>query len=352
MNARHLVGLCGALALLAACRPVAPMTEQSAAMTLEQQKVHNAMSAGLPAIANDATVMDGGNELGKGSNGWTCVTDDPMSPLDDPMCFNASWGQLIGTEPNAEREAQKLFGLNYMLKGGAVADNANPAATEPPEGMDWVIDAPHVMLVSSSDLDPATYPTDHHWGGPYIMFEGTPAEHLMIPITGEGLPSADDPIQNAMSAAPLRVAENAAILGVTAEGQLEEVRPGTNGWTCLPDDPTTPTNDPLCGDAQWLEWIDAFFTGREPDITAVGVAYMLQGGSGASASDPTLTAPPEGQGWMVDGPHIMVVAPWDLDPDVYSTDPMSGEPYIMFAGTPYEHLMVPVTEMPVAEMRY
>ena len=34
------------------------------------------------------------------------------------------------------------------------------------------------MVVSSAGLDPSVYPTDHHWGGPYIMFEGAPAEHL------------------------------------------------------------------------------------------------------------------------------------------------------------------------------
>jgi hypothetical protein len=55
--------------------------------------------------------------------------------------------------------------------------------------------------------------------------------------------------------------------------------------------------------------------------------------------------PPEGQDWVVDGPHIMVVGPQKLDPALYSAEHQSGMPYIMFAGTPYEHLMVPFTEM-------
>jgi hypothetical protein len=29
-------------------------------------------------------------------------------------------------------------------------------------------------------------------------------------------------------------------------------------------------------------------------------------------------------------------------PKVYSTDPTTGKPWIMWPGTPYEHLMVPV----------
>jgi hypothetical protein len=148
-----------------------------------------------------------------------------------------------------------------------------------------------------------------------------------------------------MSAAPLRVSENAAIVDWPSEagGDLVELRAGDNGWTCLTDDPATPTNDPMCLDAQWMEWLNAFLEGREPEITAIGIAYMLQGGSAASSSDPALTAPPAGEEWMIDPPHFMVVAPWDLDPAIYPTDPHAGGPYIMFEGTPYEHLMVPVT---------
>ena len=37
----------------------------------------------------------------------------------------------------------------------------------------------------------------------------------------------------------------------------------------------------------------------------------------------------------------MVVYPEPLDPTL-SHDPDSGGPYVMFAGTPYEHLMIPV----------
>jgi hypothetical protein len=39
------------------------------------------------------------------------------------------------------------------------------------------------MIISPDDLDPAVYSTDPHSGGPWIMFGGTPAEHLMVPVT-------------------------------------------------------------------------------------------------------------------------------------------------------------------------
>lgn len=47
---------------------------------------------------------------------------------------------------------------------------------------------------------------------------------------------------------------------------------------------------------------------------------------------------------MTTPPHVMLLLPGDLDQSVFSTDPDSGEPWIMWAGTPYEHLMMPVAE--------
>ena len=69
---------------------------------------------------------------------------------------------------------------------------------------------------------------------------------------------------------------------------------------------------------------------------------MLQGGSDASNTDPFATEPAAGEEWMTSPPHIMILMPGDLDQTVFSTDPHSGGPWIMWAGTPYEHIMMPV----------
>ena len=45
---------------------------------------------------------------------------------------------------------------------------------------------------------------------------------------------------------------------------------------------------------------------------------------------------------MKEQPHIMVLVPGNLDPKAHSPDPHSGGPWIMWGGTPYEHLMVPI----------
>ena len=48
---------------------------------------------------------------------------------------------------------------------------------------------------------------------------------------------------------------------------------------------------------------------------------------------------------LVDPPLVIFVSPGeDLKPSDFPTDPMLGRPFIMFEGTPYEHLMIPVKD--------
>ena len=155
--------------------------------------------------------------------------------------------------------------------------------------------------------------------------------------------TAEDKIDNAMSAGPALIATEATVLDwpATATGDLSELRKGTNGWTCLPNYPGSPGNDPLCVDAKAMEWFKAYMSKKEPKMTQAGIGYMLQGGSDASNTDPFAEKPAPGEDWMTAPPHIMVFSAGKLDPKVYGTE-MNGGPWIMWAGTPYEHLMIPV----------
>jgi hypothetical protein len=71
-----------------------------------------------------------------------------------------------------------------MLAGNDTApSNTDPYAMAPPEGADWIKTGPHVMIVNAVGM------LAGYSGGenpdttkPYIMWEGTPYEHLMIPI--------------------------------------------------------------------------------------------------------------------------------------------------------------------------
>lgn len=151
-----------------------------------------------------------------------------------------------------------------------------------------------------------------------------------------------DRVAIAMSGAPSAIAAAATIMDFDASGTLVELRAGTNGWMCLPDDnPAAPGDAPMCLDETWQQWMGAYMARETPRISRVGVSYMLQGGLAASNTDPFATTPPEGADWFSDGPHMMIIVPDPAQLEGMSTDPTSGGPYVMWQGTPYAHIMIP-----------
>lgn len=149
-------------------------------------------------------------------------------------------------------------------------------------------------------------------------------------------------IASAVKAAPATVSSGATVYAVGADGQMRTLREGTNGWWCLPDDPNTPGEDPMCGDANSLAWAGAWMGKTEPPAGKVGFMYMLMGGPAGSNTDPYMMAPPEGQSWVETGPHVMIVnSKGFFDGYKGGETPDTTVPYIMWEGTPYEHLMIP-----------
>lgn len=153
----------------------------------------------------------------------------------------------------------------------------------------------------------------------------------------------DDRLELAVSAAPAAISSAATVMDWDPSGALVELRAGTNGWMCLADEnPAIEGDAPICVEAQWQELFRAHMARETPNITAMGVSYMLQGGPAASNTDPFATAPAEGDDWIHDGPHLMIVVPDASALDGYPSDPDAGGPYVMWKDTPYAHLMVPV----------
>lgn len=150
-----------------------------------------------------------------------------------------------------------------------------------------------------------------------------------------------DPIRSAMSAAPLAVAAKATIVRANADGTMTTLRKGTNGFTCMPDNPQTPGPDPMCMDANAMEWAMAWMGHKPPPTDKPGLMYMLEGGTDASNTDPFATKP-DGA-WISTGPHVMIVgSAAALNGYPSGPRPDTKAPYVMWAGTPYAHLMVPV----------
>jgi hypothetical protein len=148
-------------------------------------------------------------------------------------------------------------------------------------------------------------------------------------------------IKNALSAAPQAVAEGAAVV----DGDGNVLREGSNGYTCMPDNPDTPGNSPMCLDEAWLIWATAWMNGEEAPVTeTVSFAYMLQGDSPVSNTDPWATGPTEDNEWVEDaGPHIMLLVPASALEGL-THDPNNGGPWVMWRGTSLAHVMVPTTQ--------
>ncbi|OGB28847.1 MAG: hypothetical protein A3F78_07345 [Burkholderiales bacterium RIFCSPLOWO2_12_FULL_61_40] len=151
-------------------------------------------------------------------------------------------------------------------------------------------------------------------------------------------------IQSAMKAAPKKVSAAAKIVAMEADGQMRTLREGSNGFTCMPDNPATPGPDPMCMDKTSLEWANAWMGHKTPETGKVGFMYMLAGGTDASNTDPYATKPGVDKHWVKTGPHVMIVGADASFYDMYpkSADPDTSAPYVMWPGTPYQHLMIPV----------
>ena len=145
-------------------------------------------------------------------------------------------------------------------------------------------------------------------------------------------------IRSATSAAPRELGEHAAVIAPGANGKMAEIRAGTNGWTCMADEPDTPGLDPMCLDKQSMIWVQSLMSkAKKPTNTAPGIVYMLQGGSDISATDPYAT---KTEHFVESPPHYMIMWPYDAKSTGFSTTPKKTGTWIMWAGTPYAHLMI------------
>jgi hypothetical protein len=154
----------------------------------------------------------------------------------------------------------------------------------------------------------------------------------------------DEIIKNAMSAAPKAVGDNATVVTFDDKGNMVVLKKGTNGFTCIPNDPTTPSNDPMCVDENGLAWTLALIKKEPaPPEGKIGFGYMLQGETATSNVDPFAPPPADGK-WHEAGPHVMIfnakgaMAGYPRPGE----KPDTTQPFVMWAGSPYEHLMIPV----------
>ena len=168
---------------------------------------------------------------------------------------------------------------------------------------------------------------------------------LLFPLTAlaETALADDAQIKSAESAGPSSLSKDATI----KDWNMKVLRKGTNDWTCLPDNSATPGTDPWCVNKPWLNFLDALVNKKKPTYTESGIAYMLQGDTAVSNTDPFATKQEPGDDWVEDlGAHLMMLYP---DPKMlksFPTHSKTGGPWVMWADTPYAHLMLPIDSYP------
>ncbi len=159
------------------------------------------------------------------------------------------------------------------------------------------------------------------------------------------------------TAAPSYIAANCTVIDV--DGTV--LREGTNGWTAMAANPrgmADPENGwkdpheamPMVGDGPALKWAMAFMSGQTPEMDADGWAWMLHGDMGEDNrkhlvidEEGVAKAKADGE-WIESGPHLMLFPKDPASLEGQSTNFNTGAPYVMFKGTGYDHLMIPVED--------
>ncbi len=150
-------------------------------------------------------------------------------------------------------------------------------------------------------------------------------------------------IADALRAAPPNIRDTATVSDL--EGNI--LRAGTGDYTCFPA--PQGVAGPMCMDGEWRRWMQAWMHQEPFTASRVGISYMMAGDSpdgGASNVDPAAGMPMAGNDWVVEGPHVMMIVP---DPATLEGLPVTLDtdgPYVMWSGTPYAHIMIPVDHRP------
>jgi hypothetical protein len=170
-------------------------------------------------------------------------------------------------------------------------------------------------------------------------------------LTGASQSSkSESEVSQALSAAPASIAAQASVIIFRDQGRREELRAGTNGWTCIMRDVNAHedgiAHHPACFDKYGLEWMEDYLARREPDPDHVGYSYMLEGGSSWSNIDPKAVKLAPGQKDYIRIPaHVMILNARVAGSSGFPSgqaEPDTHKPFVQFGGTPFALLIIPV----------
>ena len=159
--------------------------------------------------------------------------------------------------------------------------------------------------------------------------------------------SHEDVIAAASRGGPDFISRNAAIAWIDSAGALHPIREGTNGFTCVIVRPD-PFAGAICGDENAAAWLLAMLRGaaQPPAMSGPGIAYMAEGGThfedaqGNVLMEHELTPHAAGSHRVREQAHWMLIWPFDPAKSGLPTKENATGTYIMFAGTPWAHVMI------------
>lgn len=176
------------------------------------------------------------------------------------------------------------------------------------------------------------------------LLVATPARSQMAHPSGM---SHAQVVEAASAGGPAAISQNATIAWIDSAGAVHQMRAGTNGFTCVVVVPD-PFDGPICGDQAAAGWLLAMLRHepRPPAMTAPGIAYMARGGThyedatGNVLMEHALTPHAAGSHPVREQPHWMLIWAYDPTSSGLPTKENGSGAYIMFAGTPWAHVMV------------
>lgn len=174
------------------------------------------------------------------------------------------------------------------------------------------------------------------------------AATLLVPI-GPSLvrPQATvaQKIASAMAAAPASIAKGAMIVDrAGTDGKMKILRQGTNGWTCMPNDPKPKyaNNNAMCMDANFADFMAAMRARKRPALKAMGLAFMLTSDQWISNTTPSAKIPTPDNEWHHVSSAMMIAYPDRSTLAGLPVKPTNTGAYVMWANTPYAHVMIPL----------
>ncbi len=346
---RALVALPALLIFIVGCgqqEAEAPVVEDATAPATEspsaEEIIAEALSAAPRSMVDSVSVADwAGNVYREGSSAYTCLPTPPnMTPGTSPMCMDGPWMAWAQAWSSKAELSIESVGISYMLAGDGGASNIDPYAAGPAEDNDWLVEGPHLMVITPDTALLDDLPTDYNSGGPYVMWKGSPYAHIMVPVElADAHTTAGGPVEEALSAGTTKMAARAKVMDW--EGNV--LQDGEGAHICLPTPPIFADGfAPMCMDDQWMAWAHAWGNQKAVATDGIGISYMLAGDAGGSNIDPYGREPTDDNEWVVSGPHMRIIVPDSAALAGLSTGSQNGGPYVMWRGTPYAHVMIPI----------